>query len=221
MFFSLRSPSSSFLLPVFHKTYLDPQSQLPYIPFSSQFLKIRFLFLKIWFSLRSSIIFSYATPLTLLCAWLSQAFQQWTLWSSLSFLLHFLPVIFIILLLKKQRRGQYWLEANRQKSSGRRLASIRFLDGFLGSPRHFHAAWPQLKAWSSCWNQLLPPRFWLPLGSPIWDTDGSLACSSTSTLLGPLPEHLSHLSFSFLAKRLVYHHLCLESYIYPTPCDTS
>ena len=105
MFFSLGSPSSSFLLSVFHKSYLDSQSQLPYIPFSSQFLKISFLLLKIWLSLRSSIIFSYATPLTLLCAWLSQAFQQWTFWSSLSVLLHFLPVIFIILLLKKQRRG--------------------------------------------------------------------------------------------------------------------
>lgn len=91
----------------------------------------------------------------------------------------------------------------------------------LGFPRHFHAAWPQLKAWSSCWNQLIPSCFWLPLGSPIWDTDGNLTCSPTSTLLGLLPEHLSHLSFSFLVKRLVYHQLCLESYIYPTPCDTS
>lgn len=91
----------------------------------------------------------------------------------------------------------------------------------LGSPRHFHAAWPQLKAWSSCWNQLIPSCFWLPLGSPIWDTDGNLTCSPTSTLLGLLPEHLSHLSFSFLVKRLVYHQLCLESYIYPTPWDTS
>ena len=166
MFFSLGSPSSSFLLPVFHKSYLDSQSQLPYIPFSSQFLKISFLLLKIWFSLRSSIIFSYATPLTLLCAWLSQAFQQWTFWSSLSFLLHFLPVIFIILLLKKQRRGYYGLEANRQKSSGRRLVSIRFLDGFLGVSQALSCSMATAKGMIFLLESTHPLMFLVTFGIP-------------------------------------------------------